>query len=71
MKPHFTITSLKIGEYEVPVPHGLSELLNNAGAWRESRTELTLPNDYERKVEMRNGKLYTVLTKKQKNSLSA
>jgi len=56
------ITKMKIGDYEVPVPRGLSELLQ--GSWVEQKSAPSV-NGYERKVEMRNGRLYTVLKKKQ------
>jgi hypothetical protein len=59
-----TITRMQIGEYEVPIPHGLSELLNSGGAWREKSEKLqNLEENYTRLVKMREGKLVTVLTK--------
>jgi hypothetical protein len=62
--PRFTITKLRIGEYEVPVPEGLSELLNDGGAWTTTRKEGRNLKEYERKVEMKNGQIITTLIKK-------
>jgi hypothetical protein len=53
---------MQVGGFEVPVPVGLSELLNQAGAWGPKR-EPTHLKEYDRRVEMRDGKLFTVLTK--------
>jgi hypothetical protein len=62
--PQFTITKMKIGDYEVPVPHGLSELLNDSGAW-VIRTNKPKPNNqYERRVEKKDGNIVTFLTLK-------
>jgi hypothetical protein len=62
LQPQFTITRMQVGDFEVPVPVGLSELLNQAGAWGPKR-EPTHLKEYDRRVEMRDGKLFTVLTK--------
>lgn len=62
--PQIIITRMQVGEFEVPVPHGLSELLNAAGAWVSKQEVPTYPEDYDRMVEMRNGRLFTKLTKK-------
>lgn len=59
-----TITKIQIGEFELPVPHGLSELVNSAGAWGEKKDELTYLKEYDRTVEMRDGTVFTVLTRK-------
>lgn len=61
-KLEFTITGMKIGEFDVPVPHGLSELINRANAW-VLRTDEPLNEGYHREVIKRNGKIVTVLTK--------
>ncbi len=61
-KLEFTITAMKIGEFSVPLPHGLSELLNRANAWT-IRTEESTCIGYHREVIKRNGKIVTVLTK--------
>jgi hypothetical protein len=63
MKSNYIITRMQIGEFEVPVPQGLSELLNQSGAWGD-KLEAPQLNEYDRLVEMRNGKLFTVLKKK-------
>jgi hypothetical protein len=56
------VTKMKLGDYDVPVPVGLSELLKDTWTIKKQ----TIGNmDYDRKVEMRNGRLYTVLTKKE------
>lgn len=62
--PNITITRMQIGDYEVQVPHGLSELINSAGAWGEKKEKPHLLKDYQRTVEMRDGKIFTVLNKK-------
>ncbi len=61
--PQITITRLQLGEFEVPVPLGLSELLNKAGAWGIKCEDPPHLKEYDRRVEMREGKLFTVLTK--------
>jgi hypothetical protein len=62
-KLNFIITRMQVGEFEVPVPVGLSELLNQAGAWGIRNEEPEHLKEYERRVEMRDGKIFTVLTK--------
>jgi hypothetical protein len=62
-KLNFIITRMQVGEFEVPVPFGLSELLNQAGAWGIRNEESEHLKEYERRVEMRDGKIFTVLTK--------
>lgn len=59
-----TITSMKIGDYEVPPPHGLSELINRAGAWGIKKEDSIISKEYDRKVIKRDGQLVTILTKK-------
>lgn len=61
--PQMTITRLQIGEFEVPVPHGLSELLNRAGAWKEKKEAPSAPEGYTREVIKRDGKIVTLLRK--------
>lgn len=61
--PRITITKMQIGEFEVTVPHGLSELINSAGAWGEKK-EPTILKEYDRIVEKRDGRVFTVLTRK-------
>jgi hypothetical protein len=62
-KLNFIITRMQIGEFEVPVPPGLSELINQASAWGVKAPEHL--KEYDRRVEMRNGELFTILTKRQ------
>lgn len=55
-----TITGMSIDSHNVPVPHGLSELLNRAGAWSvESVPPL---EGYRRAVKRVDGRLVTELT---------
>lgn len=61
--PNITITRLQIGEFEVPVPHGLSELLNRAGAWKEKKETPSAPEGYTREVVKVDGKIVTRLRK--------
>ncbi len=65
LMPYFTITRMQLGEFEVQVPHGLSDLLNAAGAWRPKRENSTHVEEYDRKVEMRDGRLFTILKRKE------
>lgn len=62
--PHFTVTRMQIGEFEVPVPHGLSELLNAGGAWVPYRVVSKNDEEYDREVFMRDGRIITKLTKR-------
>jgi hypothetical protein len=59
---NITITGIRIGEQSVPVPHGLSELINRANAWSivEEKPKF---KGYHREIVMQDGKLKTVLTK--------
>ncbi|NEU29920.1 hypothetical protein GN156_03905 [bacterium LRH843] len=58
---NFEITSLKLGEYELPVPYGLSELINSAQAWGLPKKRNP---HYERKIVKREGQYITILTLK-------
>lgn len=58
------ITRMQIGNFEVNVPHGLSELLNSAGAWAIKKSDSTITDQYDRRVEKRDGQLVTILTRK-------
>lgn len=62
--PQINITEMSLDGYSVIVPQGLSDLLNASGAWGLPQVESDFVKKYDRKVEMRNGKLVTVLTKK-------
>lgn len=69
IKEDLIVTSISLEGNEVPVPKGLSELLNRAGAWRYT-TPGSLDNQmdplehYERKVVKENGNFRTYLTYK-------
>lgn len=55
-----TITGMQIGGQPIPVPHGLSELLNRAGAW--SAAPIPPLEGYRREVKRVDGRLVTELT---------
>lgn len=57
---NIAIKSMSIGGHPIPVPHGLSELLNRAGAW--SAVEIPPLDGYRRAVKRVNGRLVTELT---------
>lgn len=59
------VTKMKIGEYKVPVPQGLSDLLSDT--WVQNRKTSAVSDGYDRRVEKRDGRLFTVLTKKEVN----
>lgn len=59
------VTKMKLGDYEVPVPVGLSELLKDTWVMKE-RPDTVNP-EYTRRIEKKNGRLYTILTKKEVN----
>jgi hypothetical protein len=61
-KVELTITGMRIGEYSVPVPSGLSELINRANAW-SLQTEKPKFEGYHREVVKKDGKLFTIFTK--------
>lgn len=56
---NITITGMSIDDHNVPVPHGLSELLNHAGAW--SAEPIPPLDGYRREVKRVNGRLVTEL----------
>jgi hypothetical protein len=56
------ITSIKIDDYKVLVPVGLSELLSNS--WTRKRKESVVLKEYTRQVIEREGALITRLCKK-------
>lgn len=60
MKQDIIITGIRVGEHSVPVPHGLSELVNRANAWSTSKPDFS---GYNRQVVRKNGKLVTIITK--------
>ncbi|KYD21042.1 hypothetical protein [Geobacillus stearothermophilus] len=62
------VTKMKLGDYDVPVPVGLSELLKDAWVLKDRPEANTSAGEYTRRIEMRNGRLYTILTKKEVNA---
>jgi hypothetical protein len=62
MSHNIIITGMRIGGHSVPVPRGLSELVNKANAW-SVLTEKPEFKGYRREVVMKSGKLMTILTK--------
>ncbi|WP_209121559.1 hypothetical protein [Alkalihalobacillus sp. BA299] len=64
-QPFIEITGIKVGEHSVPVPPGLSELIHRANAWVVLDKEPE-HKDYHREVIKKDGKLITILTKKEK-----
>lgn len=61
-KPEIIITGIRIGGHSVPVPHGLSELVNKANAW-SIRAEKPEVKGYHQEVVKKDGKLMTIFTK--------
>ncbi len=57
------ITEMKLGDYPIPVPFGLSELL--ADAWVKDKKVPAIVHQYERVIERRNGHFVTKLIKKE------
>ena len=57
---NITITGMQLDGHPVTVPHGLSELLNRAGAW--SAEPIPPLDGYRREVKRLNGRLVTELT---------
>ncbi|PJN88230.1 hypothetical protein CVN76_05055 [Bacillus sp. mrc49] len=59
---------MSLGGYEIPIPKGLSELLNRSGAWKyrapDSIQSESPLEDYDRTVVKENGHLRTYLTYK-------
>lgn len=61
------ITSVRLYGREIPIPHGLSELMNRAGAWELGKPDHSPPEDsflknYNRKVVVEDGTFRTYLT---------
>jgi len=54
---NIVIKSMSIDGYNIPVPAGLSELINRAGAW--TTAEIPPPKGYRREVKLVNGRLIT------------
>jgi len=55
-----TITGMQLDGHDIPVPHGLSELLNRAGVW--SAAPIPPLDGYRREVKRVDGHLITELT---------
>lgn len=53
------IKNMRLDNHLIPVPPGLSELLDRAGAW--SSDEIPPPRGYRREVKCVNGQLVTEL----------
>ena len=56
---NITITGMRLDDHSIPVPVGLSELLNRAGAW--SAAPIPPLDGYRREVKRVNGRLVTEL----------
>lgn len=56
------VTAMKVGEFSVDVPIGLSKMLD--GCWVKQRNVPSIVNEYESCTVRRNGELVTILTKK-------
>lgn len=66
MKQH-AIQIEKIGlneEHEIPLPAGLSDLINDSGAWNHLAKEEMEVKGYERSVKKEGDRLFTILRKK-------
>lgn len=59
------IKGIRVGGHSIPVPHGLSELINRSNAWSK-QTEKPKFTGYRREVVMKEGKLMTIFTKESK-----
>jgi hypothetical protein len=58
------ITGMAIEGLSIPVPAGLSEILSSAGVWVKQPRESNFIQEYDRRVERRDGNFVTVLTLK-------
>lgn len=57
------ITGITLDGHSIPVPNGLTELLNSSGAWGIKEAKST-SNEYDHRVEKRKEGLVTILTYK-------
>ncbi|PLV35309.1 hypothetical protein [Bacillus subtilis] len=67
--PYIKTSGMRIGNNDVGVPTGLSELLNLAGVWKPHKPKKLSVLDYESSISVIDGQLTTTLTpinKKQK-----
>ncbi|MGG3798947.1 hypothetical protein [Metabacillus fastidiosus] len=66
IEERLNVTSISLDGFQLPVPEGLSELLNISGAWvyqkEDKAEEKNHLNKYDRKVVMESGRLRTYLT---------
>lgn len=62
---NITITGMYLDGHPVPVPAGLSELINSAGAWGIKKRNSTISEKYDRKVEKRGDNWVTIFTLKE------
>ncbi|MGE8080482.1 hypothetical protein [Peribacillus loiseleuriae] len=63
------VTSISLDGHNIPVPEGLSEILNRSGGWetvKSGSNDNDPLKDYEKKVVLENGRLFTRLTYKKK-----
>lgn len=56
------IKSIQLEGHTLPIPEGLSELLNNGNGWGKKQENIN--PEYIREVVKRDGKLITVLKKR-------
>jgi hypothetical protein len=56
---NITITGMRLDDHSIPVPVGLSELINRAGAW--SILEIPPLSEYRREIKRVDGRLVTEL----------
>jgi hypothetical protein len=61
---NITITGMSLDDHYVPVPAGLSDLLNSPNLWVKEPRETKFIQDYDRRVEKIGGNLVTFLTLK-------
>lgn len=52
-----TIKAMRLDDHQIPVPHGLSELLNRSGAW--SAAPIPPLDGYRREVKRVGGRFVT------------
>jgi hypothetical protein len=57
------IKGMKVGGFDVAVPHGLSEILNKANAWSIKTEKPSLEGYHREVVKKEDGKLMTIFTK--------
>ncbi|MCY8485389.1 hypothetical protein [Bacillus atrophaeus] len=60
--PYIKTSGLKLGENDVKVPTGLSDLLNLAGVWQPQKPKKLSNLNYESSISMIDGHLTTTLS---------